>query len=185
MIEQGYVCFEIIDKVIIGHPKYGNYNGLQSLAFRSQRTIERFQSRPCHRKTLIISQYAFGDLQRLVEIKSDYLLMMALDKEGDNYEGISWLQTMCGRLQTQRPSSKVKPSALKYAIPTPYLKVPATKENSEEYYTAIEVMKRYVTHEQQFITYPDGWEIGFCRMISILRRFDRPSTRITSRWFRL
>lgn len=164
MIEQGYSLFEIVDKVVIDHPKYGHYNGIESLAFRSQRTIERFNLDHASGKLRSVSQYAFGDLQRLVDIPAEFLLPFVMDKEGDNYEGISWLRPCVGPYK--RKDAYLKSEAIgldKYAIPTPILKIAPDKEESPELEVAKEVLRRYVGHEQQYISIPDGWSIDFLK----------------------
>lgn len=164
MIEQGSSWFEIVDKIIIGHRKYGNVNALKSLAFRSQRTLHRFNLCPQTGKLKSISQYAYGDLQRLVDLPAEYLLGFVMDKEGDNYEGISWLRPCIGAFKRKEHHLKLEAIGIeKYAIPTPILTVPEGKETSPEYSVAVNVMKKYITHEQQFITKPSDWGIDFLK----------------------
>lgn len=162
MYEHGYSLFEPIDKIVIGHKKFGNYNGLKLLAFRSQRTIERWNLDHVTGELLSVDQYAYGDLSRLVTIPVEQLLLFSLEQEGDNYEGISWLRPCVGAYK--RKDHHLKQEAIgmsKYAIPTPVLTIPKGKENSPEYATAVAILKKYATHEQQFITIPVGWEMTF------------------------
>jgi SPP1 gp7 family putative phage head morphogenesis protein len=163
-IEQGYSIFERVDKVVLGHKKYGNYNGIRSLAFRSQRTIERFNLDHQTGKLISVSQYAFGDLQRLVDIPSEYLIVFTPEKEGDNYEGISWLRPCVGPYKRKDHHLKLEAIGIeKYAIPTPILKIAEGKENSDEKAIAEDVMQRYITHQQQYISIPAGWAIDFLK----------------------
>lgn len=163
-VHQGYALFEVVDKVVLNNKRWGNYNGIASIAFRSQRTIERFNLDPKTGHLLSVDQYAYGDLQRLVTIPADYLMPIVLNKEGDNYEGVSLLRSCVGAYK--RKDHHLKSEAIgidKYAIPTPVLKVPEGKDNSPEKSVAEAVLKKYVTHEQQFISIPFGWEIEFLK----------------------
>lgn len=163
-IDQGFVVFEITDKIVVNHPKFGSYNGIRQIGFRSQRTIERFNLDHATGDLISVSQYAYGDLQRQVEIPAQFLMVMSMDKEGDNYEGISWLRPCYG--PWKRKDHHLKAEAIgieKYAIPTPILKVPPNKEKGEEFDNAVNVVRRYVTHQQQYISLPDGWAIDFLK----------------------
>lgn len=163
-IDFGHSVFERIDKPVIGHPEFGNYVGIKALAFRSQRTIDRWNLDPQTGKLISISQQAFGDLGRLVDIPAEYLLVFTSKKEGDNYEGISWLRPCIGAFKRKEHHLKIEAIGQeKYAIPTPVLDVPSGKEESPEFSRAEEIMKRYVTHQQQYITKPADWKIDFIK----------------------
>ena len=164
MVDFGHSVFEVVDKVVMGHKKFGNYNSIRSLSFRSPRTIYRFNLDPLTGKLVSISQYAYGDLNRQVDIPADSLMVFTNDKEGDNYEGISWLRPCVGAYKRKDHHLKLEAIGIeKYAIPTPILKVPENKENSPEKTVAESVMKKYTTHEQQWISIPFGWEIDFLK----------------------
>ncbi len=49
----------------------------------------------------------------------------------------------------------------KFAVPTPCMDVPEGKENSPEFSKAKLVLEKYVSHQQQYILKPAGWNITF------------------------
>jgi SPP1 gp7 family putative phage head morphogenesis protein len=162
MVDFGYSAFEMTHKVVIGNKKFGTYNGIKKLGFRSQRTIERWNLDKETGELVSISQYAYGDLQRLVDIPAEYLMVFTLDKEGDNYEGISGLRPCYGPFIRKKTYLKLMAIGIeKFAVPPPVLTIPIGKENTEEEAIAKQVMRKYLSHEQQFITKPDGWDIDF------------------------
>lgn len=161
-VEFGFSMFEVIHKVVMDHPKFGTYNSLAKLAFRSQRTIERWNLDPLTEKINTVSQYAFGDLQRLVDIPGEFLLVFTNEKEGANYEGISALRPCYGAWLRKNKFLKIMAIGMeKFAIPTPYMEVPEGKEEGKQFDNAKRVLQNYVAHQQQYILYPAGWGLGF------------------------
>lgn len=162
-LEFGFATFEVIHKVVTNHPDFGSYNSLDKIAWRSPRTIERWNLDP-NGRLMSISQYAFGDLQRLVDIPGSFLLTFTHEKEGDNYEGVSALRPCYGPWFRKNAYLKLMAIGMeKFAIPTPYMEVPEGKENSTEYFNAKKVLEKYAAHQQQFIMFPAGWKLGFAQ----------------------
>lgn len=161
-IDFGFSVFEVIHKIVTNHPKFGMYTGLSKLAFRSPRTIDRWNLDPKTGKLLSVSQYAYGDLQRLVDIPGQFLLVFTHEKEGDNYEGISGLRPCYGPWIRKNTYLKLMAIGMeKFAVPTPVMSVPEGKENSTEYSNAKRILEKFVSHQQQYITKPQGWELTF------------------------
>jgi phage gp29-like protein len=159
-VDFGHSIFEVIDKVNINHPEFGSYNGIASLAFRSQKTIENFNLDPVTNKLASVTQYAYGDLQKLVTIPADFLLVFSLKKEGSNYEGISALRPCYGNWFRKNEYMKINAIGIeKFAIPTPLIEVPAGSESSDQYDAMISAMESYMAHEKGYLTYPAGWKI--------------------------
>lgn len=159
MIDFGYSLFEITYKAQLNHKVWGSYNGIRSLAFRSQRTIERWEINR-HGELQFVEQHAFGDNQKVVKIPAKYLLHFALEREGDNFEGISILRPAYGPWFRKNTFLKLIAAGIeKYAIPIPILEVPEGKQKSEEYKKALDSMKKYVSHQCNYLTVPFGWKI--------------------------
>lgn len=161
-VPYGHSVFEVTYKAVLNHPVFGDYNGIKCMGFRSPKTIDRWNLDPKTGALLSISQQAYGDLQRLVDIPAQYLVIFTVDKEGDNFEGISMLRPVYGAWK--RKNMYLKLMAIgqeKYAVSTPFLKVPEGKDNSQQFHNAVAVLKKYVTHQQQFLTIPAGWDIDF------------------------
>ncbi len=161
-LEFGFSTFEVIHKVVTDHPKFGHYNSLSKLAFRSQKTIERWNLDPKTEEILSISQYAYGDLQKLVEIPGPFLLVFTNEKEGANYEGISMLRPCYGPWSRKNLFLKLMSVGVeKFAVPTPFMEVPEGKETGKQFNNAKDVLKKFVSHQQQYILYPAGWKLDF------------------------
>lgn len=159
MIEFGYSLFEKTYVPVIGHPKFGSYNGIKSISFRSQRTIERWNLDKAGTLTSV-SQYAYGDSQRVVDIPASFLLHFAIDMEGSNFEGISILRPCYGPwLRKNQFLRLIAAGVEKYAIPIPILDVPSGEENSAQYRKALEALKKYVSHQCNYLTKPKGWDL--------------------------
>ena len=162
MVIFGCAPFEVTHKVVLDHPKFGSYNGIRSLGWRSPRTIDRWNVDKVTGKLISISQQAQGDLQRFVDIPAEFLLLFTLDQEGDNYEGISLLRSCYGAYMRKQVYLKMEAIGVeKFAVPTPILKVPKNKENSEEFAMAKEALEIYTSHQSNYMTLPEGWEIDF------------------------
>lgn len=163
-VDFGHSIFEITDKVVMNHPKFGNYNGIKQIGFRSPRTIERFNLDPQTGNLMSITQYAYGDLQRTIDIPAEFLMVLTMDKEGDNYEGISWLRPCFGAYMRKDHHLKAEAIGIeKFAIPTPIMTIPENKETSPERTKAENVLKRWVTHQMQYIMRPVGWDLEFMK----------------------
>lgn len=158
-IDFGHAVFEITNKNVIGHKKFGNYTGIKDLQFISQKTIERWNLNPRTGKLLSISQYAYGDLQRLVNIDSKFLLVFTVDMEGSNYEGISLLRPCYGNYF--RKNNYLKHNAIgveKFAVPTPIMTVPNNSQK-DQYDKAIAVLESYINHHKNYLIKPEGFEL--------------------------
>lgn len=160
-LDFGNAVFEVTHQVMLGHPKFGNYNSIAKLGWRSPRTIETWNLDDMGRLKSI-TQYAYGDLGRRVEIPGRYLIVFSLNKEGDNYEGVSALRTCYGPWLRKETFLKLMAVGIeKSAFKIPVLTVPAGQETSAELDTAKAVLEAYLCHEKQYITKPTGWDLDF------------------------
>jgi hypothetical protein len=158
--EFGHSVFEVIHKVVLDHPKYGSYNGIEALSFRSQRTIERWNLEIPSGKLKSITQIANGDLYAYVDIEAPFLLVFSLNQEGSNYEGISMLRPCYGSFMRKDEYLKLNAIGIeKGAVGTPMAEVPEGKENSEQFDNLVKVLEQYMSHEQGYITFPKDWKI--------------------------
>ncbi len=161
MIPFGHSVFEVTHKVVFDHPKFGSYTGLRSLGFRSQKTIEKWNldKNGCLKS---ITQMAYGDLDRTIDIPGEFLVVFTLEKEGDNYEGISGLRACYG--PWFRKSLYLKLMAIgieKTAVPTPKGAYPPGFQNTDQYGKLVEILKAYTSHQQNFLLYPEGINLDF------------------------
>lgn len=157
-IEFGHSFFEIVHQNVLNSP-YGSFTGLKKIAWRNSKTIERFNVDQ-YGDLLSITQYAYGDLQRLVEIPSKFLMHIGLNVEGSNYEGISLLRPCYGNWYRKNKFLKINAIGIeKFAVPTPIATCPQGKEGTAEYTNLKAALKNYATHHSQYIIKPEGWEI--------------------------
>jgi hypothetical protein len=156
--EFGYSLFEKVHGVSYDS-EIGLYNTITRLAYRSQRTIERFNVDK-NGKLQSVYQEADGDTQRNIDLDARFLVHFSPEMEGDNYEGISCLRACYGAWLRKNEFLKLMAAGIeKYAIPTPILKVPAEKASSEEFDNAIEALECYTSNQSSYLTYPEGWEL--------------------------
>lgn len=156
----GFSLFEIVHKVVFGHPKFGDFNGLASLAFRSQKTIENWQLEQKTGRLFGVNQYTYSDLGGNQFIPGEFLLIFTNSKEGDNYEGISVLRPMLGSYKRKELYLKLAAIGIeKYAVGTPIGTVPKGKERTPEFGEFQNTLQSYASHETAYITVPDGWKI--------------------------
>jgi len=157
-LEFGFAPFEVIHKVVLNHKKFGSYIGLRKLAWRSPRTIERFNLDPNTEELVSITQQADGDLQRNVDIEAKNLALISLEREGANFEGISALRYCYGAWLRKQTNLKILAIGLeKYAVPTPIGTVPTMA--GADFDAFLEALERYTSHETNYITLPKGWDI--------------------------
>ncbi len=159
-VEFGHAVYEVTNKVVLDHPKFGSYNGIRSLGFRSQRTIERWNLNRETGALESVSQMSFGDLQRMVDIPAQHILLVSIDQEGANYEGISLLRPCYGSWFRKNLYLKLNAIGIeKFAVPTPIATIPDGKQNSSEYDLLISALESYTSHEKAYLTIPEGWTL--------------------------
>src|ERR1035437_8526505 len=160
----GFSLFETIHNVVFNHPKFGTFNGLKALAFRSQKTIERWIVDTDSGDLETIVQWVQGDLSRdksnYFNIPAQFCLLFSVQKEGDNYEGISLLRPMYGAWFRKNLYLKIMGIGIeKNAIGTPVGTIPAGKQDPEQLAKFKEVLESFTTHESAYMTIPSGWAV--------------------------
>lgn len=151
-IDFGHSVFEVTWKAVIDDPKWGTYNGIQDLGWRSPRTIERWHLDPITSRLASIDQYAFGDLYRIVNIPAEYLIVFTMKREGSNYEGVSMFRPCYGNWYRKNVSLKTNAiGSEKYAVPTPIGKIEAGKQGDPAFDELAEVFEAYTSHQKAYI----------------------------------
>lgn len=160
LIDFGFSLFEIVHKVVIGDSKWGSYNGIRKMGWRSPRTIFQWNVDRDTESLVSVTQIAFGDAGRLVDIPSQFLVNFNVEQEGANFEGISFLRCCYGPWQRKNNALKLNAAGMeKYAIPTPTAEIPDSKLNSDQYNHLISSLEAYTSHQSNYVTYPAGWKI--------------------------
>lgn len=156
----GFSLFEVVHNVVFNNPRLGTFNGLAAIAFRSQKTIEAWNLEKQTGKLLSVDQYTYGDVGDSVRIPGDFLFVITVSKEGDNYEGISVLRPMFGAWSRKNLYLKLTAIGIeKYAIGTPVGTIPSGKEDTDEVAAFKAVLSAFTSHESAYITKPQGWDI--------------------------
>jgi hypothetical protein len=165
MLIFGYSIFEIVNNVVFNHPKFGTFNGLKGLAFRSQKTIERWIVDNSTGDLKKVMQWVQGDLamgrgSAQIEMLAEFLLVFTLQKEGDNYEGISALRPMYGPWFRKNLYLKIMGIGIeKNAIGIPLGTIPAGQKDASQLADFKSVLSDFTTHESSYLMIPDGWKI--------------------------
>lgn len=160
MVDFGHAVFEVTQKIVENHPTWGTYVGIKNAGFRSPRTILKWNLDKDTGNLKSITQLAYGELQRQVDIPAEFLMIMTLNREGANFEGISWLRSCYGSYKRKMTSLKLNAIGIeKFAIPTPIAKVPQIDTSNEQYNNLVEVLENFVSHESQYITFPKEWDV--------------------------
>ncbi len=156
----GFSLFEVVDSVEFNHPKFGTFNGLKALAFRSQKTIENWQLEAKTGRLLGVNQYTYSDLGGNQFIPGDFLLVITNSKEGDNYEGISALRPMLGAYMRKNMYLKLAAIGIeRHAIGTPIGTIPKGKEKSLEVAEFEKLLQNFTSHECSYLMKAEGWTV--------------------------
>lgn len=160
MIDFGYSTFEKVYSVDVNDPVYGAVHTITGVHWISPKTVHRFNVERDTGKLVSISQFAYGDLEKTIDVPAKYLLHFVLEQEGANYEGLSWLRAVYGNYLRKNEYMKLNAIGIeKFAIPTPAVKVPPGLQNSPSYQFLLEALEVYTSGEANYITYPSEYEI--------------------------
>jgi len=165
--KQGFSLFEKTHQInagcqIIdddGNQVLSSYIGLKKLGWLSPKTIETWNF---NKETKILEsvwQLSQGDLAVDYMHPVRHLLIFSYKKLGDNYEGISAIRPCYGDYKRKAAYHKQNAAAIEKSMPLPTAEVPAQKENTDEFRTLIRVLKAFTSHQQNYITYPAGWNV--------------------------
>lgn len=158
-VYHGYSLFEVSHKVVTNHPKFGSFNAVDALGFRSQRTIERWNVDAVTGKLVSVTQMAYGDAQKTVDIPAEFLLHFPIEKEGSNFEGISPLRPCFGAYTRKDLYLKLMAIGMEgSAVPFPVVEIPEGKQDTQEYERLIEVLESYGSRETNYLVLPQGWK---------------------------
>jgi hypothetical protein len=159
-VDFGYSLFEIVNKVILDHPDYGDYIGLKDLGWRSPRTIEEWNLNQ-DGSIRNVRQIVDGDLYRDAYIRGKNLLAIVPHKEGDNYEGISDLRPIYGNWFRKNFLRKLQMIGIeRSATGVPHGTVPSGKIDSDEQRFFEAMLQAWVSHQKNYLITPEGWTIG-------------------------
>jgi len=159
MLDFGHSTFEIVHKVVLGHKIWGDYIGLQDIGFRAQKSIYEWNLLE-NGGIDNIRQWVNGDLSVDAMIEGKNLLVFTVEKEGDNYEGISLLRNIYGNWLRKNLYGKLQAIAIERSLGCLKGTIPKDKIGDEKQIEKFKLMlKNFNSHQNNFQMIPDGWII--------------------------
>ena len=158
-IEFGYSLFEITNKVVLNSEKWGSYIGLKGLDWRSPKTIEEWyidRSGELEKVRQIDNSQVNGDIY----MDGKFLLHIASEMEGINYEGISMLRPIYGNWLRKDVLRKLQMIGIERAATgVPIGEIPRGQENGPGQTALEDSLSRFTGHERQYLTIPEGFKV--------------------------
>jgi|14BtaG_2_1085337.scaffolds.fasta_scaffold02197_3 hypothetical protein len=164
-IEFGFSLFEPVYKVVMDHPKWGNYVGVRDIGYRSQKTIYEWNLNK-NGSIKNVRQLAQGDLGVDVKIDGANLMPITFKKEGDNYEGTSMLRPVYGNYMRKDFYLKILAMGIeRTATGVLVAKVPpAAQDDAEQMDFIKKMLKRFTSHQSTYMVMPDGFEVDVTKI---------------------
>jgi len=162
-IEFGHSAFEIVHKVVKGDKTYGDFIGISDLGFRHQRSLEEWGLNE-DGSINWIRQSVDGDLAVDIYLSGQHMLIFSMEKEGDNYQGISMLRPCYGSYFRKNIYRKLQAIGIeRCAKGIPVGKVPTEMANSEDYQDQLdsfqEIIDKLAAHETNGIVLGAGFDL--------------------------
>lgn len=166
LVDFGHAVFEKVHQINIDKPikdDDGNiiissYIGLKKMGWRSPKTIETWNFNE-DKEFCGITQQADGDLDSNAIIPVEHLIIMTLNQEGDDYEGISMLRPCFGNYFRKNVYLKLNAIGIAKSMPIPTAEIPSGRENSEQFDELITSLQAFTSHQKNYLTYPAGWNV--------------------------
>lgn len=156
----GHAVFEIIHKNQIDK-KFGPYTGLANIAFRDQRTLDKwiFSSEGVLEK---IHQLQSGDVEVNVDIPAENLLIFYNEQKG-NDTGYPFCRMLYGNYKRKLLYKQLQAIGIeRAAIPVPHLELPESIDfDSAEYADAVDQLRAFTQAEQAFFVTPAGYKLNY------------------------
>jgi len=166
MVEFGHAVFEKVHKVHLdksvenddGVEFLSSYIGFKKLGWRSPKTIETWNFNE-EKDLESIRQCSDGDLGVDAIIPAKHLILMAIDMEGDDYEGISMIRSCYGNYFRKNEYLKLNAIGIEKSLPLPTAEIPVGQEESQQYANLIATLEAFTSHQKNYLTYPVGWNV--------------------------
>lgn len=155
----GHAVFEVVHKNRIDK-KIGPYTGLENIAFRDQRTLDKWNF-SASGILESIHQIQSGTVEVNVDMPTDTLLIFYNEKKG-NDTGYPFCRMLYGNYKRKLLYKQLQAIGIeKGAIGVPVLKLPmGISYDSEEYQEAVDQLTAYTQAESAHIILPDGYELN-------------------------
>lgn len=156
----GYSLFEITNKIVLEHPIFGSYVGIKGLDWRSPKTIEEWNVTQSGELEWV-RQDDNGEHGGNFFIPGKFILHIAPEMEGDNYEGISMLRPIYGNWLRKEIMLKLQMIGIERgATGVPVGEIPRGQENSDAQAALENSLSRFVSHERQYLVIPEGFKVN-------------------------
>lgn len=136
-----------------------NYMTMNQPEWRDPKTIYYWNFNPLTRKLMSVTQQANGDLGENVDMDAQFLNIITIKKEGQNYEGRSMLRPCYGPWLRKNTYTKLNAINIEKSQPIPTAQVPTGKENTPEFGALKNALQRFTTHQCNYLIYPQGWDV--------------------------
>jgi SPP1 gp7 family putative phage head morphogenesis protein len=175
VIEFGFSLFEVVHKVVKNDKNYGDFIGIEDFGFRHQRSILEWLLNE-DGSIKAVRQLVNGDLGRDVYIPGQHCLVFSMDKEGDNYEGISMLRSCYGAWFRKNIYRKLQAIGIeRTAKGVPIGTVSPEAKSAPDYAAQLtafqELVDRLSAHEKNGVVLGAGFDIKEFKM-----KYDSDST---------
>lgn len=158
-VEFGYSLFEITNKIVFDDEFFGTYIGLKGLDWRSPKTIEEwFLTQGGELEG--VRQEDNSDRVSNICLPGKFLLHIAAEMEGDNYEGISMLRPIYGNWLRKNIMRKIQMIGIERAATGVPIGVIPQGQLGTASQTALEnSLSRFVSHQRGYMTIPEGYDV--------------------------
>lgn len=142
-----------------GNVILNSYIGFKKLGWISPKTIESWNFNRETKELESVRQLSYGDLSVDYNHPVRHLVILTLEREGDNYEGISLLRACYGNALRKRHYMRWNAIGIEKSMPIPTAEIPAGKEATKEYTNLVKSLRDFTNHQKNFLTYPAGWNV--------------------------
>lgn len=152
----GHCVMEPVHKNYIDK-NFGPYTGLKNLAFRDQRTLDKWNF-DSDGVLLSVHQIQNGDIPVNVDIPAENLLFFFNEKKG-NDTGYAFCRMLYGNYKRKLLYKQLQAIGIERgAVGVPLLTLPPGVEfDSDEYNSAIEQLSAFTQAETSYMVMPDGY----------------------------
>jgi len=156
----GHSVFEVIHKNRTSK-EFGPYTGLLNIAFRDQRTLDKWKY-SSEGILEFIHQIQSGEVEIDVDIPAENLLIFYNEKKG-NDTGYPFCRMLYGNYKRKLLYKQLQAIGIeRAAIPVPHLGLPEGVEyDSDEYTDAISQLAAFTQAEQAFFVTPAGYTLDY------------------------
>ena len=177
-VEFGFSVFEVVHKLVENHPVYGTYHGIADIAFRHQRSILEWHLNKNGSIREVRQFVGSGDLDVDVMIDGANLLVFSINKEGDNYQGISMLRPCFGSFFRKNIYRKLQAIGIERAakgVPIGIIPEDMIKRDDYEAQRAAfqDVLDKLESHETNSIILGAGFTIDQLKIVHDADKIQR------------